>query len=258
MRKICVSFALLAVIVVLSRSSAQQPDPQAMFKTFRAVQRVVGDNPGALAANPAVQKELKMDEEQVKAVREKVIPAGLGFGRGGFGKGKDITPEAKEKMTKMFEKFQTLMEVPEDKLEDKIRETFKEEIETPTKEVEKILKPEQMTRLKQIARQQGGPAAYIKPDNVKDLGLKDEQKTKIKDISKELDKDITELTSGGGGGMGGFRISPETREKMTALTKEATDKATAVLTDEQKSKWKELVGEPFTVQFGGPRPKKDD
>jgi hypothetical protein len=258
MRKICVSIALLSFIVVLSRSTAQQPDPAAMFKTFRVVQRVIGDNPGVLAANPGVQKELKMDEEQVKAVREKVIPAGLGFGGfGGFGKGKDISAEAKEKMTKMMEKFQALIDVPEDKLEDKIRETFKDEIEGPTKEVEKILKPEQMTRLKQISRQQGGPAAYLKPDNIKDLGLKDEQKTKIKEISAELDKDLAELR-GGGGGMGFGRVSPETREKMTALTKEATDKAVAVLTDEQKSKWKELVGEPFTVQQGGFRPKKDN
>lgn len=256
MRKICVSLALLALIVVLGHSSAQQPDFQAMMKVGRSVQRVVGDNPGFLAINPGVQKELKMDEDQIKSVREKV-PAGIGFGGfGGFGKGKDLTDEQKEKAAKMMEKFQTLMEVPEDKLEDKIREVFKDEIEGPNKEVEKILKPEQMARLKQISRQQGGPAAYLKPDNVKDLDLKDEQKTKIKEISTELDKDRAELFSGGG--MGGFRLSPETREKLNTLTKEATEKATAVLTDAQKSKWKELTGEPFAVQLGGFGRKKDN
>jgi predicted DNA-binding protein len=257
MRKICVSLALLALIVVLGHTAAQQPDFQAMMKVGRSVQRVVGDNPGFLAANPGVQKELKMDEDQIKAVREKV-PAGLGFGGfGGFGKGKELTDEQKEKAAKMMEKFQALADVPEDKLEDKIREVFKDEIEGPTKEVEKILKPEQMSRLKQISRQQGGPAAYLKPENVKDLELKDEQKTKLKEIATELDKDRAELFSGGGG-MGGFRLSPETREKLNALTKEATEKATAVLTDAQKSKWKELTGEPFAVQFGGFRPKKDN
>jgi hypothetical protein len=259
MRKICVSLALLALIVVLGHTSAQQPDFQAMMKVGRSFQRVVGDNPSYLAANPGVQKELKMDDDQIKAVREKV-PAGLGFGGFGgfFGKGKELTDEQKEKAAKMMEKFQSLMDVAEDKLEDKIREVFKDEIEGPNKEVEKILKPEQMSRLKQISRQQGGPAAYLKPDNVKDLELKDEQKTKIKEISAELDKDRAELFSSGGGGMGGFRLSPETREKLNALTKEASEKATAVLTDAQKSKWKELIGEPFTVQFGGFRPKKDN
>ena len=56
---------------------------------------------------------------------------------------------------------------------------------------------------------------------------------------------------------GGF--SAETREKMAMLNKEASEKAGEVLTAEQKSKWKELTGEPFTVPFGGgARPKKDD
>jgi hypothetical protein len=57
-----------------------------------------------------------------------------------------------------------------------------------------------------------------------------------------------------GGGFG----SPETREKMQMLNKEATEKAAGILTDEQKSKWKELTGEPFNVPLGGPRRKKDD
>src|SRR5262249_52848087 len=109
MRRICVSLALLAIIVVLGHTSAQQPDFQAMMKVGRSVQRVVGDNPGFLAANPGVQKELKMDDDQIKAVREKV-PAGLGFGGfGGFGKGKELTDEQKERAAKMMEKFQALM-----------------------------------------------------------------------------------------------------------------------------------------------------
>lgn len=255
MRKICVSIALLSIIVLLSQTSAQQPDFQAMGKVFRAVQRNVGEAPGMLALNPGVQKELKMDDDQVKTVREKVVAVGFGGG-GGFGKGKgEITPEAKERMMKYFEKVQGLVEVPEDKLDDKVRETFKEEIESANKEVEKILKAEQMSRLKQIARQQGGPGAYLKPENAKDLELKDDQKTKLKEISADWQKDITELFSGGGGG---FRLSPEVREKMTALTKEATEKAVAVLTDAQKTKWKELTGEPYTVQLFGGRPKKDN
>jgi hypothetical protein len=46
---------------------------------------------------------------------------------------------------------------------------------------------------------------------------------------------------------------------MQSLNKEASEKAADVLTSEQKTKWKELIGEPYTVQrnFGG-RPKKDD
>ena len=264
MRRILLGTGLFVAMVALSQSNAQQPDPE-MFKVFMAVGKVLRDNPAALVNNAGVQKELKMDEDQVKAAREKVVAAGFGGFGGGFGKGggngKDLTDEQKEKGAKMLEKVQALKDVPEDQLEAKIRETFKEEIEGPTKEVEKILKPEQLTRLKQIARQQGGPGAYLKLENVGDLKVTDEQKKKLKDINDELQKDVGELRRGAGGGKGGFGpVPPEMREKMTALTKEANEKAVDLLTAEQKSKWKELIGEPYTVEFQGGRrpPKKDD
>jgi hypothetical protein len=240
---------LAGVLFLLAAGpAAAQPGPE-VFRLMRPVMQVLGTSPGVLAGIPAVQTELKLDDDQVKAIKEKVPQMGFG----GFRKKADITPEQQERLAKMFEKLQALADVPEDKLEGKIREAFKEEIEGPTKEVEKILKPEQFTRLKQIARQQGGAAAYLTPENAKDLKLTDEQKKKLKDISDELQKDIGALVQGGGG------FSAETREKMQMLNKEASDKATGVLTDEQKSKWKEITGEPFTVDLrGGRRPKKDD
>jgi Spy/CpxP family protein refolding chaperone len=245
MRRIFLAAVLFTAMVGLSQSSAQ-PDPE-VFKLLRPAMQVLRTSPGVLATNPAVQKELKMDDDQVKAVKEKVPPVGFG----GFGgKGKNATPEQQERMAKMFEKLQGLKDVPEDKLEAKMREAFKEELEGPTKEVEKILKPEQLTRLKQIARQQGGPGAYLTAENAKDLSLTDDQKKKLKEISNELQKDTMALFQGG--------FSAETREKMAMLNKEASEKAGEVLTAEQKSKWKELTGEPFTVPFGGGRPKKDD
>jgi hypothetical protein len=248
---------MMTMFIVLSQSQAQEFDRE-LFKLFGAAQKVIRDNPATLASNQGVQKELKMDEDQVKAAREKLGFGGFGFGGFGGKGGKDGGAEAKERFTKMMEKVGTLKDVPEDKLEDKIREVFKEEIEGPMKEVEKILKPEQLTRLKQIARQQGGAAAYTKPENIKDLSITDEQKGKLKEITTQLDKDLGELR--GKGGKGGFGpVPPETREKMDALNKEAKEKAEALLTDTQKSKWKELIGEPYTVQFGGrTRPKKDD
>ena len=245
MRRIFLAAALITAMVGLTQVSAQ-PGPE-MFTVFR----ILGNSPGVLAANPAVQKELKMDDDQVKAVREKVSQ--MRFGGGRFGKGKgELTEEQKERQAKFREKLEQLRDVPDDKLEAKTREVFKEEIEGPTKEVEKILKPEQFTRLKQIARQQGGPAAYLSAENAKDLKLTDEQKKKLRDIADELQKDTFALFQGGGG------RSPETFEKVAMLNKEATDKAAAVLTDEQKSKWKELTGEPFQVSPFGSRPKKDD
>ncbi|HKA05634.1 MAG TPA: hypothetical protein VKD71_00160 [Gemmataceae bacterium] len=258
MRKLLMGFALLTAMALLGHTTAQEFD-QEVFKKMGQVRQIAGGMPVAVVKNTGVQKELKLDEDQVKAVNEKVtLPPELAFfgGRGGGGKGKGGGGKGgfdKERFTKMLERMQAFKDVPDDKMEEKVMEVFKEDLEPPSKELEKILKPEQMARLKQIARQQGGPAAYLRAENMKDLSITDEQKTKLRAISTELDKDRQELFRGAG--MGGF--SPELREKMESLTKEATEKAVAVLTDEQKAKWKALIGEPYAVRFGPP-PKKDD
>jgi hypothetical protein len=264
MRKLFVAAALLGGMAYLGSSTAQEFD-QELFKKMRQAGQIMRDHPVMVVQNPGVQKELKLDDDQVKAVQEKVTPPagmGFGFGGGGLGKGKGKGGgkggggDFKERMAKMMEKMQPLKDVPDDKMEEKVHEIYKEELEGPTKELDKILKPEQQTRLKQIARQQGGPRAYLKTENAKDLALTDDQKTKLREIVTELDKDVGELARGGGFGKGGF--SAETREKIEALNKEATEKAANVLTADQKTKWKELTGEPYTVRFEFQRPKKDD
>jgi hypothetical protein len=250
-RKLFGSAALLVGLVLVANQSAAQPDPE-LLKLFGPVQRILGSNPATLLAFPGVQKELKLDEEQIKAVGE--IPGGFG----GFGKKGGFDEAAKERMTKMFEKVAQLKDVPEDKLEEKIREVFKEEIEGPTKAAEKILKPDQMKRLQQIGRQRAGVRGILAADTAKELKLTDEQTTKLKGIATELDKDVAELRRAGGGGKGGFGGSPETREKIANLNKEAMDKASDTLTADQKTKWKELTGEPFEVKFEFPQRKKKD
>ena len=267
MRKLFVAAALLGGMAYLGSTTAQEFD-QELFKKIRQAGQIMRDHPVMVVNNPGVQKELKLDDDQVKAVKDKVTPpAGMGFGfggGGGFGKGKGGGKggggaDFKERFAKQMEKMQVLKDVPEDKMEDKVHEIYKDELDGPTKELEKILKPEQQARLKQIARQQGGPRAYLKSDNVKDLSLTDEQKTKLREIVTELDKDVAELMPRGGfgkGGGGGF--TPETREKLEALNKEAGEKADKVLTAEQKTKWKALTGEAYTVRFEFGRPKKDD
>ncbi|HVK09507.1 MAG TPA: hypothetical protein VM597_12090 [Gemmataceae bacterium] len=257
-RKLFGLTALAVGLLVVTGQSSAQPDPEVM-KLFRPVMRVLGSNPAALLNNAGVQKELKLDEEQVKAVGEMNKTAGFGFGGGGFGKGKQ-DPEAMERIQKMMEKMGQLKDVPEDKLEDKIREVFKEELEGPAKAAEKILKPEQSKRLKQISLQNAGLRGITSADAA-DLKLSDDQKSKIKSIATELDKDVAELSpmgKGGFGGGGGGRVSPETREKIANLRKEAMEKATEVLTADQKTKWKEMTGEPFEVKFEFARPKKKD
>lgn len=261
MRKGLIMGGLLGLMCLVGApSQAQQFDP-AMFKLVGPAMRIIGSNPTTLLSNKGVQTELKLDEDQIKQVNEK-FPGFGGFGGFGGGKGGN---DFMERMTKMAEKAQALKDVPEDKLDDKIREVFKEEIEQPMKDAEKILKPEQLKRLKQISLQNAGIRGYL--DEAKGLKLSDEQVKKIKDIRTEMDKDVGEITRAGGkggkGGFGGgFGLSEEARAKITKLRNEAKDNAEKVLSDEQKKTWKELTGEPFEVKFEfpkfTPKKKKDD
>ena len=253
MRKLFAISALAGLMAVLGLSSNAQDFDPAIFKIMRPAMQIINSNPARLLMSKDVQKDLKMDDDQVKDLTAKVGMQLGGFGGPGGGPGGG----GKERMAKLMDKLKDLKDVPEDKLEEKIREVFKEEIEGPMKEVQKVLKPEQVKRLYQIGRQQGGIAILTSPDTVKELKVTDEQKTKLREISAEADKDIGELIQAAGGFM---NITAETREKMATLRKEAADKGEDVLTKEQKETWKELKGEPFTGkidQFRGPRPKKE-
>jgi len=73
--------------------------------------------------------------------------------------------------------------------------------------------------------------------------LTDDQKAKIKDINDEYRKDVQDLTQGN---------SRPDQSKMAGLRKEAFEKTTKVLTDDQQKAWKDLTGEPFEVSFEGP------
>ena len=175
-------------------------------------------SPAMLLQQESVQKDLKLSDNQIKEVQE------LGeMTREKFGELRDLEPEERGK------KMQELMKETE-------------------KSIAKILKPEQDKRLYQIAYQQQGPDAFSNPQVVKALGLNDTQKAEIQKINEDLRAERRELFQGG-------PPDEETRKKMRELEKTASDKVMKVLTSEQKTKWKEMQGEPFKgeIRFGPPR-----
>ncbi len=179
-----------------------------------------------LLQNESVQKELKIDKDQAGKVAEAVKQVRDAH-RDDFAKLRDASQE--ERRAKMQELTRTVSE-----------ETLKA--------VGTILKPEQVKRLKQIEIQQAGVNAFLRSDVQKALNLTDEQKQKIKAIAEESAQETRALFGGRGqGGQGGQRGVD--REKITAMRKQAMDKAAAVLTDDQKKTWKDLTGDPFQVQF---------
>ncbi len=190
-----------------------------------------GGDPLMLLTNKSVQEELKVEGTQAEKLNT--------FTRG--------------LMEKRREQFQKLQDVPQDEVRAKMREMGQAMNADVRKGLADVLKPEQVKRFDQIQLQQMGVLGAPDLPRVQEaLNLTDDQKSKLRSVQEEQREAMGELFRGGGGG--GDRTAA--REKMTSLRKKGTDKAMAVLTDSQKSSWKELTGEPFEIKLepgqGGP------
>jgi len=187
-----------------------------------------GGNLGMLLANASVQKELKLDEQQVE-------------------KAKELAEKTGEKMREVRE---TLQGLEAEERRTKQAEINKEMNESALKAVGAFLKPEQVSRLKQISYQQRGLQAFSDPEIAKKLNLTDSQKTDIQAISQETMESTRGL-------FGGQDQTPEERaeamKKINEARKAGLTKAEAKLNDEQQKAWKELLGAPFTIVIE-PRP----
>lgn len=176
----------------------------------------MGGDPKMLLLNKSVQDELKLTDDQkadLAKVQDKIREAGKAARDSGD---REKGREAREAAIKDIEKWQT------------------------------ALKPEQSKRLKQIQLQVSGLNAFTEPDVQKELKLTDKQTAEIKDINENLTKDMRDLRNSGGGDFA------KMMEKGRELRKEALDKVTGLLTDDQKKTWTEMVGEKFEMKFDGP------
>lgn len=217
-------FVAGAVLMV----EAQQPRRGGGFGGFL--------DPGVLVvSNKALQEELKVTDDQkakLKVLADKQaesFKAGGGFKKGEFDK----------------EKFAERQ---------KEREKQNAEIK---KQVDDILTADQKKRLQQISRQAAGVRAFTNEETAADLKLSDDQKSKIKGIVDEYNKDSRELGGRGGFNKGNFdkEKAAENAKKREKLRKAAVADIEDVLTADQRKQWKDLTGEPFDTtklfQFGG-------
>ena len=169
-----------------------------------------GRSPVLMLANQkSVQEELKLSEQQIKKVAE--------VGKAMRLKAEDITEtDPKERMKKAMELF-------------KRAET----------DVFAMLKPEQAKRMRQIALQQQRLArAFENPEVAKVLKLSDDQTKKMREVRESAAKESAKLSEGA-------KSRDEARKKMAEFSKATEEKLFKVLTDEQRTRWSELLGEPF-------------
>lgn len=183
-----------------------------------------GGGLGMLLGNASVQKELKLEASQIE-------------------KAKELTDKIGEKMTAAREQLQG---ADQEERRTKLMELNRENNEMVLKTAGEFLKPEQITRLKQISLHQRGAMAFEDEEVAKKLALTDAQKSEIKSI---VDDSRTEMRSI----FQDNQDDPEARrKKMTELRAQTLAKAAAKLNDEQQKTWKELLGAPFEVKYERP------
>jgi hypothetical protein len=174
-----------------------------------------------LLRNTSVQKELKLDSSQVEKV----------------------TALANSLSAKRREEFQKIQDLPEADRPAKRRALMAAAAKEDREALKPILSAEQLKRFDQITLQQRGISAFTEPEVAAKLKLTDEQKSKLQQMAEDFRGQMREVFQKN---QGNFE---EARKEMATLRKESMDKATALLSADQKMTWKELTGEPFEIRF---------
>jgi hypothetical protein len=161
-----------------------------------------------LLLNKSVQEELKLTNDQLGKLKGAVEEV-----LGGF----------KEKLANLREMG------PEEraKLMDAITEKT-------NKIIVGVLDKDQIKRLREIDLQQRGPMALYDPEVRKALKITDDQLSQLKDLAAETNKAIHKAYD-----------NRDTRS-LEGAVETGLRKLSTLLTDEQKTTWKEMLGKPFT------------
>jgi hypothetical protein len=108
---------------------------------------------------------------------------------------------------------------------------------------EKLLNPEQASRLRQISLQVQGPRVFTDPQLARELNLTEDQKRHFAKLIADTDQQMAQLIQPGS--------APESANRqLEELDKNSRNKILSLLTGAQRNKWKELTGEPFRGPIG--------
>ena len=181
--------------------------------------------PAFLVENEGVQKELKLNEDQVAKCRA-------------------LNQQVRDRHKEEFDKLKDTK--PQERAE-VMKDLMRRLNEEGLKEMEAVLRPEQVQRLRQIDLQQRGPQAFQDPAVEKALHLTDDQKEQVKTLNDDAAKEMRELFQGAGAGK-----SVDLGKKMMIIRQETLERIESVLTDKQRQEWKTLTGKPFDLKVSGP------
>ena len=174
-----------------------------------------------LATRDEVQQELQLVDEQKDKVKS--IADGM-------------REKVREDMRGMFEQMRDLSDEERQAKFAEIRAKFDSINADMEKQLDKILLPHQIERLKQIDLQtkvrQRGASALTSGDLAKTLNLTDEQREKLEKRSAEVQEEL--------------------QVKIRELQLDARKKIVEVLTPEQQAQLQKLMGDQFDLPDQGP------
>lgn len=188
---------------------------------------------------------------QITSLRDEEVTKELGISEEQQTQLQELSQTLRPGREEMMEMFGRMREAQNDEERAKIgQEIFGPRIEAAQKKMNEILSEAQRTRLAQLTLQRSGIRGITQSATAEELKLTDEQKTKLGELNQEYEQARRELGRG---------ASSEERDQARD---EFLEKAKALLTDEQKGKYKSLLG----PAMGGEKPvastqsteKKDD
>jgi hypothetical protein len=168
-----------------------------------------------------VQDDLKLSTEQKEKLGEKL----------------------RERVQDAMAFFQKLEGVGPEEREKELGEYRRKAGENLVAFLKETLKEDQLKRLRQLELQQQGAFA-LGGETGKELKLTDDQRRRfmgvVQEMQKKIEPMIKEAQSGGN--------PEEIRPKVMKIRKEHEAKIEAILTDVQKTQWKEMLGKPLDLR----------
>jgi hypothetical protein len=203
MKRLIVASSMVVLVGVLTARVGAEEKDRGRWEAGRH-----GPPALVLLDQPAIRADLRMTDDQTRAVREALV--------------------------RQFAAFLEIRELAAAERARKIAELHRASEEA----VARILKAEQSARFKQIALQVEGPRAFFNPETARDLGITPEQQEKMRAIHAEARQAFAKACTEG-------KASPEEAAKtMTVLRRQTSEQIQGILTDAQKARWKEMTGEP--------------
>ncbi len=217
MQRLTVSAGLLLFLGLVCGEASAQDIPEEARKAI--AENLQGS---FVVFRDAVQEDLKLSDDQ----KEK------------------LEGYLKERLPDFMKFFEGLGEKKQEERENELKAFRQKAAEKLAPVLKETLKEDQRKRLHQLALQQEGALALLHaPEIGKELKITDEQRTQFMEVVQELQKQIApliqEAQSGGN--------PEEIRPKVMKIRKEHEGKIEALLTDDQKKQWKEMLGEPLAL-----------